>query len=51
MTWEGGGTAASSINSFDAGDEIFLIWGVNTMPADALTRKVVRESTGMVLAV
>ena len=40
-----------SINSSDAGDEIFWLSGVNTMPADALAPKVARASADIVLAV
>ena len=39
------------INSSDAGDRIFQLYGVNTMPADALAPKVARASAGMVLDV
>ena len=35
----------------DARDEIFRIWGVNTMPVDALAPEVDNESRGMWLAV
>ena len=35
----------------DAGDAIFWLCGVNTIPADALAPKVARASAGMVLAV
>ena len=34
-----------------AGDQIFSVWRVNTMPADALAPKVTSASAGMVLAV
>ena len=39
------------LNSSDAGDEIFWILGVNTMPADALAPKLASASAGMVLTV
>ena len=39
-----------SVNSSDAGDRILWLWGVNTMPADALAPKVARASAGMALA-
>ena len=38
------------INSSDAGDGIFRLWGVITMPADAMAPKVTKASTGVVLA-
>ena len=37
------------INSTDAGDGMFWLWGVNNMPADALAPKVARASAGMVM--
>ena len=39
------------LNSYDARDGIFRLWGVDTMPADALDPKFAKASTGMVLAV
>ena len=39
------------LNSSDAGDGIFRLWGVNTMSADALAPKVARASAGIVLPV
>ena len=41
----------SHINSLDAGDGIFQLWGYNTMHADALAPKVNGASADMVLAV
>ena len=40
----------ADLNSSDAGDGIFWLLGVNTMPADTLAPKVTRASAGMVLA-
>ena len=37
--------------SSDAGDGIFWLLGVDTMPVDALASKVARASAGMVLTV
>ena len=42
---------SQSVDSSDAGDGIFQLNGVNTIPADALAPKVIRASAGMVLAV
>ena len=39
------------INSSDAETGKFWLWGVNTIPADALAPKVARASAGMALVV
>ena len=39
------------VNSSDVKDGIFLVYLVNTMPADALASKVASASADMVLAV
>ena len=39
------------VNSSDAEDGTFRLWGVNTMPAGALAPKVARSSAGMIMRV